>query len=94
MNDICSTDLLQQLQSTGNQTQTPTPPPPKQGLRKPDPAAYAAVTTALALPPQRLIFVDDRKVNTDAAAALGWGAVHFKGAAELERELLARGLEF
>jgi FMN phosphatase YigB (HAD superfamily) len=52
------------------------------------------VTSTLGLPPGRLIFVDDRAVNVDAAAAQGWGAVHFRGAAQLEEELRARGLEF
>jgi 2-haloacid dehalogenase len=52
------------------------------------------VSSALALPPQQLIFVDDRRPNVDAAHALGWGAVHFKGAAQLEDELRARGLDF
>ena len=52
------------------------------------------MTSTLGLPPGRLIFVDDRAVNVDAAAAQGWGAVHFRGAAQLEEELRARGLEF
>jgi FMN phosphatase YigB (HAD superfamily) len=83
----------------------PAPPPPpqknthttqhKQGLRKPAPAAYEAVTAHLQLPPQDLIFIDDRQPNVDAAAAAGMGAVKFSGcAAALEQELRARGLVF
>jgi 2-haloacid dehalogenase len=52
------------------------------------------VQDALNAPPSSLLFVDDRKANVDAAAALGWGAVEFTGAAALEAELRARGLEF
>jgi hypothetical protein len=44
--------------------------PIKKGLRKPSPAAYAAVQATLNTPPSSLLFVDDRKANVDAAAAL------------------------
>ncbi|KAI8464670.1 MAG: HAD-like domain-containing protein [Monoraphidium minutum] len=67
---------------------------PMKGVRKPAPDAYHAVVSTLDLPPSSLVFVDDRKVNTDAAAALGWGSVHFTGAAALEERLRAMGLEF
>lgn len=67
---------------------------PMKGLRKPAPASYACVMSTLGLPPSDLIFVDDRAPNVEAAAALGWGAVRFQGADQLEKELLARGLEF
>jgi FMN phosphatase YigB (HAD superfamily) len=49
---------------------------------------------ALQLPPHELVFVDDRKVNVDAARAVGMDAILFEGAAALERELAARGLTF
>ena len=68
--------------------------PPRQGLRKPAPAAYGVVTSTLRVAPSELLFVDDRRPNVDAAAAAGWGAVHFVGAAQLEEELVRRGLEF
>lgn len=85
--------------------QTPEPHPPAfpsssplfrnaQGLRKPAAEAYQVVTSSLGVPPPGLIFVDDRRPNVDAAAALGWGAVHFTGAADLEDRLRAMGLEF
>ena len=63
-------------------------------MRKPAAESYHAVTSALGVPPPALIFVDDRRPNVDAAAALGWGAVHFVGALELETRLREMGLDF
>jgi putative hydrolase of the HAD superfamily len=41
------------------------------GLRKPDPEAYNYIMRINDLSPKRTLFVDDKKANTDAAAALG-----------------------
>ena len=65
-----------------------------QGLRKPAAEAYEVVTSTLGASPGDLIFVDDRRNNVEAAAAQGWGALHFTGAAQLEAALRARGLQF
>jgi HAD superfamily hydrolase (TIGR01509 family) len=66
-----------------------------QGLRKPAAGAYEAVTAHLQLPPQRLIFIDDRQPNVDAAVAAGMRGIKFGGsAAALEQELQQLGLEF
>lgn len=65
-----------------------------QGLRKPAPSAFEAVTSHLSLPPQQLMFVDDRQVNVDAAAQAGLKALRFSSAAALEQELINLGLEF
>lgn len=78
----------------------PAPPSPLgvraclQGLRKPAPAAFERVATHLQLPPNRCIFVDDRAVNVEAAVAAGMDGVVFEGAAQLESELVRRGLHF
>lgn len=42
----------------------------------------------------RLIFVDDRAVNVDAAKAVGIDSILFRGADHLENELKLRGLVF
>ena len=42
------------------------------GLIKPDPAIYAAVEADCALPPNTLLFADDRADNIATAAARGW----------------------
>lgn len=41
------------------------------GMRKPDPAIYSHILEKYDLSPKRTLFIDDKKSNTDAAAALG-----------------------
>ncbi len=41
-------------------------------VRKPDPAAFAALTEALGLPPEETVFVDDNEGNIAACEALGY----------------------
>jgi glucose-1-phosphatase len=41
------------------------------GMRKPDPAIFTSIINKHDLSPKRTLFVDDKKVNTDAAASLG-----------------------
>ncbi|WIA18095.1 hypothetical protein OEZ85_009574 [Tetradesmus obliquus] len=67
---------------------------PMRGLRKPAPAAFEAVTSHLQLPPQQLVFVDDRQPNVEAAAQAGMAAVLFTGTDALEQRLQQLGLEF
>ncbi|WP_028644854.1 HAD family hydrolase [Nocardioides sp. URHA0020] len=62
------------------------------GAAKPDPRAYELVAERSGLALDRLVFVDDRQANVDAAAALGMHAVVFIGADALRRELRGRGL--
>ena len=45
------------------------------GVRKPDPDAYLIPTRALGVAPKDCVFVDDRKKNVDAAAAVGMQAI-------------------
>lgn len=51
-------------------------------LIKPDPRCYAATLARLGAEPADVVFVDDRQVNIDAAAALGIQARHFTGTPE------------
>ena len=41
------------------------------GMRKPDPSIYSYIVNKHDLSPKRTLFVDDKKVNTDAAASIG-----------------------
>lgn len=46
---------------------------------KPDPAIYAEVAGELGIALEQMVFIDNKKVNTDAAAALGVTVHHFEG---------------
>lgn len=62
-------------------------------LRKPDPAAYENAARQLGVPPEAVVFIDDRASNCDAARATGMRAVRFEGdVPALERELRQLGL--
>ncbi len=45
------------------------------GVRKPDPAAFSALSSALALEPGQIVFVDDNGANVEAARQLGFKAI-------------------
>lgn len=57
-------------------------------LRKPDPAAYERALVALNRPADACIFVDDRRVNCDAASGAGMHAIHFTGSIDSLRKAL------
>ncbi|MEM7177594.1 MAG: HAD family phosphatase [Pseudomonadota bacterium] len=61
-------------------------------LVKPDPAIYRLLLARNGLRPEQGLFIDDSAANIGAAAGLGLGTHHFQGAAELARDLTARGL--
>lgn len=61
-------------------------------LIKPDPAIFAHATQAFGIDPARTLFIDDVAHNVVAARAAGWQALQFRGAADCEAELVARGL--
>lgn len=52
-------------------------------LVKPDPAIYREIAGELGISLDEMVFVDNKAINTDAAAALGITAHHFTGVAEL-----------
>jgi putative hydrolase of the HAD superfamily len=54
---------------------------------KPDPAIYLEVATELGITPTQMVFIDNKSVNTDAAAALGITVHHFTGVDGLARFL-------
>ena len=41
------------------------------GKRKPDPAVFNTILNKYDISPKRTLFIDDKKINTDAAASLG-----------------------
>ena len=56
---------------------------------KPDPAIYLEVAGELGITLEQMVFIDNKKVNTDAAAELGVTVHHFEGVAGLDAFLTA-----
>ena len=61
-------------------------------LRKPDPEIYLLSLDILGKPAKRILFIDDRAMNTAAAEAAGMKAVRFEDADGLRRDLVALGV--
>ena len=57
------------------------------GMRKPDAEIYRRAIDILGVPASRIIFIDDRKGNADAAAAEGIHAIQFTGEDSLRAQL-------
>jgi putative hydrolase of the HAD superfamily len=57
------------------------------GLRKPKDAIYRRALDILGVPPERILFIDDRPENAAGAAAAGMRTIRFEGADALRREL-------
>ena len=62
------------------------------GMAKPDDAVYDAVTRALDVRPDEVLFFDDRQVNVDAALRAGWQAHLWTSGAAVQQRLRAMGL--
>jgi HAD superfamily hydrolase (TIGR01509 family) len=56
------------------------------GAMKPDLAVYEKVQAGLALPPEQILFVDDKKENVDRAHTLGWNGIVFSSNAQLRAD--------
>jgi HAD superfamily hydrolase (TIGR01509 family) len=61
-------------------------------VRKPAAAFYARMLDAIALPPEEILFVDDRAANCEAAERAGMQAHHFVDAEGLRAHLVAEGV--
>lgn len=57
-------------------------------LVKPDPRLFRVLLGRYGLDPAQAVFVDDMPYNVDAAAALGFTALHFTGSERLRTELV------
>jgi putative hydrolase of the HAD superfamily len=62
-------------------------------MAKPDPAIYRYALEKLGTRPDQTLFIDDRRVNVEAAAALGMRAFVFSTAESLRSDLIAAGLD-
>ena len=61
------------------------------GLRKPERAAFAAISRATQIEAENLLFFDDTLENVDGARRAGLQAVHVQSPADIEQALLAVG---
>jgi 2-haloacid dehalogenase len=64
----------------------------EEGVAKPDPAVFRILQQRVSRPLDQCVFVDDRQVNVDAAAAAGMDALLFTTPARLRSDLEARAL--
>ena len=62
------------------------------GLRKPDPAAYDHVVTAIGVPAHRIVFFDDLAENIEGARARGLTSVHVTSPTDVAEALAALGI--
>jgi putative hydrolase of the HAD superfamily len=63
------------------------------GIAKPDLAIYRHAAEGLAVPPDQILFVDDREPNIEAARAAGMAAIRYSSHAQFVAELSAAALE-
>lgn len=59
---------------------------------KPEPQIYQLAARLVGVAPDRILFIDDRPENVDAARGQGFDAVLFTSAAQLSVDLRVRGL--
>jgi putative hydrolase of the HAD superfamily len=62
-------------------------------MAKPDPAIYRYALDKLGTQPAETLFIDDREVNVEAAAALGMKALLFTTVDQLRADLIAQSLD-
>jgi HAD superfamily hydrolase (TIGR01509 family) len=62
------------------------------GLRKPDRETFLFAARALEVPPERCLFVDDRKPNCESARSIGMPSIHFRDALSLRAQLVQNGV--
>ena len=62
------------------------------GLRKPDPAVFQHTLELLGVPAGAVLFVDDKRRNTDVAESLGIPSILFEGAGGLAAALARHGV--
>jgi len=63
----------------------------EEGTIKPDPKLYETLLERYDIDPSRAVFIDDNKVNVEAAEALGIHGIHFHSPKQLRAELIALG---
>ncbi len=62
-------------------------------MAKPEPAIYRLTLDQLRTRAEETLFLDDRAINVEAAAALGMRAIQFSTAEDLREQLIAKGFD-
>jgi putative hydrolase of the HAD superfamily len=62
-------------------------------MAKPDPAIYRHVLSELGARPEETLFLDDKRINVEAAQALGMKALVFTTVERLRHDLVAAGFD-
>ena len=62
------------------------------GVIKPDPRIYEIAIERFAIDPDRAVYIDDVRINAEAAVRFGIHGIHFTSAASLRVELASLGL--
>jgi len=84
--------LLQHLEELGVDVFDVTVVSGCEGVMKPDPAIFELALERLGVGAGEAVFVDDYRVNVEAARVAGLRAVHFRGLAPLRRSLRELGV--
>ncbi len=61
---------------------------------KPDPAIYELLASRYDLVPEKTVFIDDTKVNIEAARKLGWNGIVYNSFVQANGELLKLGVRY
>lgn len=61
---------------------------------KPDPAIYNLLASRYDLVPEKTVFIDDTKVNIDAALALGWNGIVYESYEQVVKDLQNLGVRY
>lgn len=62
------------------------------GIRKPDPKSYHLILDKLNLPPEAVIFIDNKAQNVVAAKSIGMDGILFENPDQLNKALKERGI--
>ena len=62
-------------------------------MAKPEPAIYLYALSQLGTRPEETLFIDDKRVNIEAAQALGMKALEFTDVEKLREDLIAEGFD-
>ncbi|HTA80761.1 MAG TPA: HAD family phosphatase [Terracidiphilus sp.] len=62
-------------------------------MAKPDPKIYLHTLEQLGMRPEETLFLDDRRINVDAAIALGMKSLEFSTVDRLRSDLVANGFD-